>query len=335
MSRAVSSILEVDDLISQVVDLIRQRFGLYYVGLFMVDETRQWAVLRAGTGQAGQTMLERGHRIRVGEGMIGWSIANAESRSAAAAEEDMVRRATAELPDTRSEAALPLRSRGQVLGAFTVQDDETGAFDVETLRVLQTMADQVAIALDNARLLAQSQAALEAERRAHGEITRAAWDQIIRTRVNPGYRCTSKEEVRPSTRQWTEDMKAAQQGGQLVQDEDNAIALPVKIRDQVTGVVRLRKPDDSGGWTASELELVQTLAERLGDAMESARLYQDTQRRAAREQLARQITDRMRRAQDMEALIQITVQEMAAALGASHTFVQLSALPKAADQATD
>ena len=137
VGRAVSSILDADLLIRQVVELIRERFGLYYVGLFLTDEASEWAVLRAGTGDAGQEMLARGHRLKIGlEGMIGWSIANAKARVALYAEEDIVRKVTAELPETRSEAALPLRSRGQVLG----RADENQAMMTENLSLQAELA---------------------------------------------------------------------------------------------------------------------------------------------------------------------------------------------------
>jgi len=112
VARAAASILDTDRLIEQVVVLIRERFNLYYVGLFLLDEARRWAVMRAGTGEAGQAMLARDHRLEVGDGsMIGWSIANRQARIAQEAGADAVRLATPELPATRSEAALPLQSR--------------------------------------------------------------------------------------------------------------------------------------------------------------------------------------------------------------------------------
>ena len=87
----------------------------------LVDENREFAVLRAGTGEAGKSMLARQHAIRIGEGMIGWAVANARPRVAQEAGDDAVRLATKELPETRSEAAIPLQARGQVIGAISVQ----------------------------------------------------------------------------------------------------------------------------------------------------------------------------------------------------------------------
>jgi PAS domain S-box-containing protein len=165
VSRAASSILDPDELTQQAVSLIRERFDLYYVGLFLVDQTGEWtgepgrwAVLRAGTGEAGQRMLERGHRLEVGgESMIGWCIANKQARIALDVGEEAVRFENPFLPETRSELALPLVSRGKAIGALTIQSSQEAAFSDEDIAVLQTMASQVANAIENTRLFVQAQ----------------------------------------------------------------------------------------------------------------------------------------------------------------------------------
>ena len=164
VSSAVSSILDPDELIQQVVNLVRERFGLYYVGLFLVEDGQ--AVLHAGTGKAGQKMLEARHKLEVGgESMIGWCVTNKEARIALDVGEDAVRFDTPFLPETRSELALPLISRGEAIGALTIQSTEEAAFSDEDVAVLQTMADQLANAIANARLygaLAREQYLLKA-----------------------------------------------------------------------------------------------------------------------------------------------------------------------------
>jgi GAF domain-containing protein/HAMP domain-containing protein len=321
VSRASASILDTGRLMRQVVELIRERFGLYYVGLFRVDETGEWAVLRAGSGRAGQAMMARGHRIRVGEGMIGWSIANAESRVASRAETDTVRLTIAELPDTRSEAALPLRSRGQVLGALSVQSTQPDAFGVGLLTVLQTMADQVGVALDNARLFAESQEAVDAQRRAYGEISREAWSEMLRARPARGF-YKNPQGTTPITdaRQWqdadTSDVDS--KSTHIIQ-----VTRPITVRDQVIGVVNARKPPDSGQWVEEEVELLETLLNRLEEALEGARLHEQTQSRARREQMARQITEQVRAAPDIEAIAQTAAEELVRALGGKRGFVRL------------
>ncbi|MBE9506415.1 MAG: GAF domain-containing protein [Chloroflexi bacterium] len=348
VGRAVSSILDADQLTRRVVELIRARFGLYYVGLFLVEEAGEWATLQAGTGEAGRAMLARGHRIRVGEGMIGWSVANAQARIALDVGEDAVRLATVELPDTRSEAALPLRSRGRVMGALTIQSDQPAAFDEDTVVVLQTMADQVAVALDNARLFTEAQAALEAERQAYGELSRKAWTELLSAQPDISYR--SDEHGVTSARDiWRPEMERALQESRIVHgrvlspsrgdragsDARLPLAVPIKVRGNVVGVLDTYKPADAGAWTPEEVALLKALTDQLGVALESARLYQDTQRRAARERLAREITDKMRRAAGVDSIIQVAVDELFGVLGTSRAFVRLGTAPSAQDDGED
>ncbi len=333
VSRAATSILEAERLVQQVVELIRERFDLYYVGLFLVDATGDWAVLQAGTGEAGRAMLARGHRIKIGEGMVGWSVAHAQARVALEAGRDAVRLATAELPDTRSEAALPLRSRGQVLGALTVQSTQTGAFDQGIITALQTMADQVAVAVDNARLFTESQVALEAERRIYGEVGRQAWDKLLRSRTDWGYRYAHKS-IAPAKGDWRAVMRQAARTGQTVQRSpepaaggDGAVeptlAIPLKLRGQVVGVLGFRRGESDEWWTTEAVTLLETLAEQMSVALESARLYQDTQRRAEYERLTGEVTASMRETLDVDAVLQTAVHEMRQILGLAEVEVRM------------
>jgi nitrate/nitrite-specific signal transduction histidine kinase len=165
ISRAATSVLDPNELLRQVVNLVRERFDLYYVGLFLLDEERKLAVLRAGTGEAGQQMIAQGHKLEVGGGsMIGQCVANAEAHIALDVGEEAVRFDNPLLPETRSEMALPLRSRGRSIGAMTVQSVKEAAFDEADITVMQTMADQVAVAIDNARLFEETQRLAQRER---------------------------------------------------------------------------------------------------------------------------------------------------------------------------
>ncbi len=165
VSHAASSILNLDELLPQTVELIRDRFNLYYVGLFLLDETERYAVLRAGTGKAGRKMLEAGHQLESGgTSMIGWCVTDGQARIALDVGEEAVRFDNPLLPLTRSEMALPLISRGQVIGAMTIQSARPADFAHEDITVLQTMTDQLATAIENARLI-------EATRRRAEEMT--------------------------------------------------------------------------------------------------------------------------------------------------------------------
>jgi GAF domain-containing protein len=158
VGRAVSSILETDQLLKQVVTLISERFGFYYTAVFIVDETSQTAILRAATGEAGRTLLERGHRLPIDEqSMVGGAIITRTARIALDVGQGAVRFANPLLPDTRSEIALPLRIGERTIGALDAQSDRAGAFDEANAQVLQAMADQIAVALFNAEIFKRSE----------------------------------------------------------------------------------------------------------------------------------------------------------------------------------
>ncbi|MGC1374949.1 MAG: response regulator [Anaerolineales bacterium] len=158
VSRAVSSVLDADELIHKAVNLVRDRFDLYYVGLFLLDEQRRFAVLEAGTGEAGRQMLASAHKLEVnGDSMIGWCVTHKEARIAQDAGKEAVRFNNPLLPDTRSELALPLVSQGQVIGAMTAQSTQESTFTPEDITILQTLADQLANGIEKARLYEQIQ----------------------------------------------------------------------------------------------------------------------------------------------------------------------------------
>jgi PAS domain S-box-containing protein len=162
ISRVSSSILDLNELLTQAVELIRNRFNLYYTGLFLIDETGQWLVLRAGTGEAGRKMVAAGHRLEVGgQSMVGWCVVNRKARIALEVGQDAVRFNNPFLPETRSELVLPLISQGKVVGVMTTQSDRPAAFTQEDITVMQTMADQLANAIENARLFAERKRAEE------------------------------------------------------------------------------------------------------------------------------------------------------------------------------
>ncbi|MFN2153976.1 MAG: GAF domain-containing protein, partial [Anaerolineae bacterium] len=169
VGRAVSSELDPDQLMQTVVDLVLERLNLYYVGLFVVDEDGawssepgQWAVLRAGTGQAGRQMLAEEHKLQVGgESMVGQCIARGRARIALDVGKEAVRFDNPLLPHTRSELALPLISRERPIGAMTIQSAQASAFSAQDIAALQLMADQLANAIETARLYATTRKALQ------------------------------------------------------------------------------------------------------------------------------------------------------------------------------
>jgi PAS domain S-box-containing protein len=153
VARAATSILDINELLPNVVELIRDHFDYYYVGMFLMDASSEWAVLRAATGEMGIKMIENGHRLKAEDSsMIGWSIAHKEARIALDVGEDAVRFINPLLPQTRSEIALPLVTHGEAIGAMTIQSEKPAAFSRVDITALQAMADLIANAVENARL---------------------------------------------------------------------------------------------------------------------------------------------------------------------------------------
>lgn len=162
VSRSITSIFNVDELLRRAVHLIRDRFGFYHAGIFLMDETGEWAVLREATGEAGAQMKAHGHRLQVGEtSMVGWTALHRRPRIALDVGADAVHFANPLLPHTRSEMTLPLMVGGRLLGVLDVQSTEEAAFDEDDIRALQSMADQLAIAIENARRISETAALLE------------------------------------------------------------------------------------------------------------------------------------------------------------------------------
>jgi K+-sensing histidine kinase KdpD len=172
VSRNISSILDLDELLTRTVDIICDEYGFYYAGIFLIEtlaDSKKWAVLKAGRGKAGRIMIENNHKLEVGgRSMIGACTALNQARIALDVGKEAVWFNNPFLPDTRSEMALPLAVGDQVIGALTVQSTEEAAFSAEDISSLQAMADQLAVAINNARLHQQNAQLLkQAARRAH------------------------------------------------------------------------------------------------------------------------------------------------------------------------
>jgi PAS domain S-box-containing protein len=509
VSRAASSVLDPDELIQQVVNLIRERFDLYYAGLFLVDEEGsagepgKWAVLRAGTGEAGQQMIARGHKLEIGgASMIGTCVANKQARIALDVGEEAVRFENPFLPETRSELALPLVSRGKAIGALTIQSTQEAAFSDEDIAVLQTMADQlanaianarlfdraqaqagemsilselaqtlstrltvqevldevhrgasrlldatnfyialydpnthqvsfpydttqeeedkfltlpadqgitgyiirhregvlieenvaerlaemgiemvgepalswlgvpmmvgdqvlgvigvqsfaaprvydehdrdlltalatqVATALTNARLFEQTQAALAEVEATQRRYLERAWSEYAQTQRFSGYEQVGADLVPLGDALLPEVRRAMQEQRSVVLDEDDGssvLVVPVTLRGQSLGAVGFKIEREGRSWSAYDIALVEGVSEQFALAAENIRLLDETQRRAARERLTSDITDKMRRAASIDDIVQTAVDELFGALKTSRTFVRLGVTPSQDD----
>ena len=335
VSRAASSILDPDELIQQAVDLIRERFDLYYAGLFLVDETGEWtgepgkwAVLRAGTGEAGRQMLERKHKLEIGgTSMIGWCVANQRARIALDVGEEAVRFENPFLPETRSELALPLVSRGQVIGALTIQSTREAAFSDEDIAALQTMADQLANAIQNARLI-------EKERQTALLLDKRVKDLNF---LNDIGRKTEETPPIPEFLQWlTERIPTAMQYPDVCQvaiefeghvyGAAEAMKLPrqmvrsLRLGGEFAGRVCIAYVEDHD-FLNEESALLGDVVRRMSGYIENQRLLSETQKAAQRMEALYDTSCALSTAADEETAIRTVLESIYWAMGCQYLMI--------------
>ena len=152
VGRLITSTLDLPTLFERTVNLLNSRFGYYHVSIFTVEETGFNAILQEGTGQAGEEMKRRQHSLTVGsKSIIGYVTGNGKTLVVNNTAIDPIHRPNPLLPETRAEAAIPLKIGSRIIGAIDIQSRDVGAFLDADIAILETLTDQIAVAIDNAR----------------------------------------------------------------------------------------------------------------------------------------------------------------------------------------
>jgi GAF domain-containing protein len=270
-------------------------------------------------------MLARRHRLKVGEqGIVGSVTGSGKPRIALDVGVDAVYFNNPDLPDTHSEMALPLFSGGKVIGALDVQSTEVGAFTEEDVQTLSLLAEQVSLAIENARLFDASNRALEELQTLMRQSTREAWKRLPHSQKLLGYRYNTMGAV-PLTEPIKLDMPLPDKK-KAEKAETTSIVVPIELRGEVIGRLVVQSASASQ-WGEDEKDLIQAVAERVALSAENARLFEETTRRAERERLVSEITGKIRSHNDPQAMIETALQELRQALGATRVEI----LPKASD----
>lgn len=325
VGKSITSYRDLSELLRQAAQLIHDNFGYYHVGIFLLDERREYAVFAATNSEGGKQMLENGHRLKVGgTSIVGYVTENLKARIALDVGQDAVYFDNPFLPETRSEMALPLVAGGQLFGALDVQSEESQAFTEDDIATLQILAEQIAVAIQNANLFSETERALETARVLYGEASRDAWSKIIRSEPRIGYVATPPATTQTRSDSLDPDLAKAFGSGDLITSNDGlSLSIPITVRGQVIGAIRLRKPEIADAWTEDETSLAIALSDQLSSALESARLYRESQQRAARESLVSDISARLSAASQIDAILRETVQELGQAIGNASVSFQL------------
>jgi GAF domain-containing protein/HAMP domain-containing protein len=338
VARAVTSVQDLESLLTTVAQMVSERFGFYHVGIFLLDDSREKAVLRAANSPGGQRMLARGHNLKVGEvGIVGYVTDTGNPRIATDVGQDAVFFNNPDLPETRSEMALPLRIGPQVIGALDVQSTESAAFSEEDVALFTTLADQIAVAIDNNRLYGEMRLALKEAQELHRSYLRQEWQRELTEEEHPSYRYT-QHGVAPAQAIDLPEVQRALSSGEVAvynptdipephnasrENARSAMAVPIKLRGQTIGVVDLQETSSGREWSDAEVNMVQGIADQIGLALENARLFRQTIRRADRERKVLEITSRIRAVNDPRQMLEIAVQELQRALRASRAQIVL------------
>jgi GAF domain-containing protein len=319
VSRATASIRTLNELLPRVVKVVSEQFGFYHTGIFLLDEANQYAILSAANSEGGQRMLARGHRLKVGDqGIVGYVTNVGEPRIALDTGTDAVFFNNPDLPDTRSELAIPLKSAGKIIGALDVQSNQSNAFSKEDSEVLQILADQISTAIDNARQFEQTQRSLSEVETIYRQYLRREWDRLGQSESVMGYRHTvagTQKLERPIESRKIDEALASGiiQTDSNPESNESTLAVPIKLRDEVIGVLNVRAPQRRS-WNTEEINMVKSVADRVAISVENARLFEETTNRAERERTVSDITSKIRSTNDPDEMIQIALNELKQAL---------------------
>lgn len=358
LNERLSAILDLETLLAEVVNQVKENFGYYHTHIYLLNEEKSQLVVAAGTGSAGQEMKAKGHRIS--EDALTSLVARA-ARSNEIVRVDNVREAedwlsNPLLPDTCAEMAVPIVLEDQVVGVLDVQSDEVAGLDEDDAALLRSVASQVAVAIRNARLFTEVETALSETQSAQEQYIEQAWQKVKVVSRGGKYHYVGPDasELAESILLTAKSQALSVNQPTIVSLEGNgyvtavakaemrqaagqlnnlaALVAPVKLRDKMVGALQLYPANGDQTWTEDDLAVVEAVVDELAQIADGIRLLNESQERAGRERLVSQVSDKMRRAPDMETLMNIAVTELTRVLGPARTFVRLGSEAELGDK---
>jgi len=328
ISRRLTTILDINELLQYVVSSLQQAFGYYHVHIYLVDEATGELVMREGSGTVGRQLKAAGHKLQPGQGIVGTVASKGRAFLAENVDEVPQFFRNPLLPKTQSEFAVPLRKGETVLGVLDIQSDEKGGLNRDDLVLTQSIADQLAVAIDNARLFEEAQTAVQQVESLNRRLTHEAWVNIRRKVETDGYTFTPTQTAPAAD--WLPAMRQAVRQKKLVQYSQKGngqvaatdIALPLTLRGEVIGVIGIERPADRP-WLEDELNAVQNLGEQIALALDTARLARETEKAAWRDRVVSETTARVWSSAEIEAVMRTAVAQLGERLGASEVVIQL------------
>jgi GAF domain-containing protein len=320
VARFVANIRDLDTLFKTVTELISEQLGYYHVGIFLNDEADNYAILVAANSEGGQKMLARNHRLKIGEtGIVGNVSYTGMPRVALDTGDDAIFFNNPDLPETHSEMAVALKVSNQIVGVLDIQSTDANAFSQDDVEVFTALADQVAIAIENVRLFESTQKSLTETETIYRQYLQSEWGRLSSETGLTGFRYkisgASPLDKPLSKPQFEQAIQSGNISVHKEESDETSLVVPIKLRGEILGIVNIRQPGDKA-WSKDEIELVQSVTDRLAISAENARLFEETTRRAERERAVATITTKIRNTNDPEEMLAIAVNEIKNALNA-------------------
>lgn len=297
LSKTITLVQEVERLLPSVVTTISGRFGYNHVGIYLLDESNENALLLASSSESGLHLIRQKHRVKVAsDDIIGMVTDRGEARIANL-HDSSSQKNQLDLPETLSQLVLPLKVKEVVIGALDIHSDRHNAFTQEDVSTLQILADQVAIAIQNSRSSEQAKDALQQAEIVSRQLTRRAWREFSEAYDRVGYRYDG---LKPAPLMESARFAAS----------DKPLTIPIVLRGQVIGKLKLNPTELSRQWTEDEVALAEATAERVALALESARLLDDAQKRAQRETFLSEVSSKLGASFQLDSILRDTVEEL-------------------------
>ncbi|MBN1249666.1 MAG: GAF domain-containing protein [Anaerolineae bacterium] len=324
LGQVAASIQDLETLLPRAAALISERLGFYHVGIFLLDPTRQWAVLRAASSQGGAKMLARDHRLRVGQqGIVGYVAEMGTPRFAFNVGADGVWFSNPDLPATKSEIALPLTVAERVIGVLDIQTLTPSAFTEDDIGTLRILADSIAVAIHNAQLLQETRQTLARLERYQEEDAVRAWRQALsRRRMQIGYAYSDGAvAASPQNAELSKHLGRVQTVTRQTTDDGRHVLLaPIHVSGAQLGILSF---ESASAWSDEAVQLVETVVGQLDLALTNARLLEETRLRAAHEAARGEIVGRLRALTSTDAILRNAAEEVGRALQVERSRIQL------------
>lgn len=323
-TKAITSVRSLEALLPRIVNVVSERFGFYHVGIFLTDEANQFAILSAANSEGGKQMLTRGHRLEVGaQGIVGYVTGSGNPRIALDTGSDAVFFNNPDLPDTHSEMAIPMVINKRIIGALDIQSRQSNAFSQEDVEVLSTLADQISIAIETARLFETSQKALVEVDTIYRQYLQREWSRLTATEDVIGFQYTVTGAQPLKSRLQAKEINQSLTSGNISTEtgENATLTVPIKVHDETIGVLNVRVPNKNI-WKQDEIAIAQAIADRVAISAENARLFQESQLRAEKERAISQISEKLSASINLENIFRTALQELGQFVPGSQVFVE-------------